>query len=343
LSDEDTRREDVSQIRLAADRATALTRQLLAFSRKQMLDLRVVSVSETVRELAPMLQRLVEETIGIDTVLKAQGRVKVDSGQLQQVVMNLVVNARDAMDGQAGRITIETADVVLEAAYAEQHVNARPGPHVMVAVTDTGKGIDAATQARLFEPFFTTKPQGQGTGLGLSTVHGIVGQSGGHLAVQSEVGRGTTFKVYLPATDEPASPRAVERARTASSPRKPATILLVEDEDALRRLVVRVLSQYGYTIHATGRPAEALELARQPGPAFDLLLTDIVLPDMNGQAVAAKIQTLQPGCRVLFMSGYTEDAIVRHGVLTATVSFLPKPFTTTDLLQKIEDVLDAVR
>jgi PAS domain S-box-containing protein len=342
LPDHDTRREDLSQIRLAAERAAGLTRQLLAFSRKQILDPRVVSASETVKDLVPMLRRLVEETIEINTVLKAHGHVNVDPGQLQQVVMNLVVNARDAMEGRAGRITIETGDVVLDAAYAEQHLTAQPGRHVMVAVTDTGRGIDAATQPHLFEPFFTTKPRGKGTGLGLSTVHGIVGQSGGHLGVYSEVGHGTTFRVYLPTTDEPVSPSTV--GRTPSGPRPAsATILLLEDEDALRRLVVRVLGQRGYTIHATARPAEALELARRPGLTFDLLLTDVVLPDMNGQAAAAQIQLLQPACRVLFMSGYTEDAIVRHGVLTSTVAFLSKPFTATDLIQKVDDVLDGPR
>jgi CheY-like chemotaxis protein len=209
-------------------------------------------------------------------------------------------------------------------------------------VTDPGRGIDAATHAHLFEPFFTTKPRGKGTGLGLSTVHGIVGQSGGHLDVDSEVGHGSTFRVYLPATDEPVSPSTVSRVRRATQP-STATVLLLEDEDALRRLVVRVLGQHGYTIHATARPAEALELARRPGLTFDLLLTDIVLPDMNGQAAAAQIQLLHPTCRVLFMSGYSEDAVVPHGVLTSTFAFLSKPFTTNDLVEKVEDVLESPR
>jgi len=337
LPDHDPRKDDVEEISRASDRAAELTRQLLAFSRKQMFEPRVLEPSRVVKELAPMLRRLVHETIDVTTVAAAKGRVKADPVQLQQVMMNLVVNARDAIGDGGGRITVETADVVLDETYTDTHAVAHTGPHVMLAVSDTGHGMDAQTQARIFEPFFTTKPQGRGTGLGLSTVYGIVQQSNGHVWVYSEVGRGTTFKVYLPVTEEATMNPVTEPVPQV--PHNAAHILLLEDEDAVRRLVMKVLQKRGYIVHAAGRPAEALAMARQGDLRIDLLLTDVVMPDMSGRAVADAVQDLHPNCRVLFMSGYTDDAIVRHGVLHAEALFLQKPFRADDLAQKVSEAL----
>jgi two-component system cell cycle sensor histidine kinase/response regulator CckA len=331
-------RADLQEITQAADQAAALTRQLLAFSRKQILEVRVLKLGEVVQEIAPMLRRLVDESMDVATIMRDRGHVKADPSQLQQVLVNLVVNARDAIQS-AGRITIETADVELDEAYASQHASAHPGPHVMLAVSDTGHGMDAATQARIFEPFFTTKPAGYGTGLGLSTVYGIVKQSGGHIWVYSEPGQGSTFKVYLPTTTEPVGAKVVKR----SAPRpltSQVTVLLVEDEGAVRRLVTRVLSSHGFTVHGVGSASEAIALAEKRHVTFQLLLTDVVLPEITGRAVAEAVQRAHPTCRVLFMSGYTDDAIVRHGVLEQGVAFIQKPFTSDGLIHKINEVLE---
>jgi two-component system, cell cycle sensor histidine kinase and response regulator CckA len=332
----DPQRADVDEITKAATRAAGLTRQLLAFSRKQIFEVHVLSMGEVVQEIAPMLDRLVDETIAVTTITTDRQRIKADRVQLQQVLMNLVVNARDAITG-AGHITIETADVELDGTYAREHPSAQAGPHVMLAVSDTGQGMDAATQARIFEPFFTTKALGSGTGLGLSTVYGIVKQSGGHIWVYSEVGRGTAFKVYLPATQEPTvthAPRAVSAAAPAT-----ASVLLVEDEVGLRTLVSRILIKAGFTVHAPETPRDAVAWAERCDSAIDLLLTDVVLPEILGPAVAAAVQRHHPKCKVLFISGYTNEAIVRHGALDEDAAFLPKPFTASALLQKIADVL----
>lgn len=288
-----------------------------------------------------MLRRLVDETIEVTTVAEAKCRVKADPVQIQQVLMNLVVNARDAIGQSGGRITVETADVVLNRASADGHPAAHAGPHVMIAVSDTGHGMDAETQTRIFEPFFTTKPQGQGTGLGLSTVYGIVQQDGGHVRVYSEVGRGTTFKVYLPVTDE-AEAAASEGVMPERAP-SAGIVLLLEDEDAVRRLVTKVLEKRGYLVHAAAHPNDALAIARRRGITIDLLLTDVVLPDVTGQAVAEAVRALHPRCHVLFMSGYTDDAIVRHGVLSADAMFLQKPFRTDGLVQKVAEALSEGR
>jgi len=333
----DGRRNDVREINRAAERAAELTRQLLAFSRKQMFELRVLTVSAVVDEMAPMLRRLVDETIEVTTTSRARGRVKADPAQLQQVLLNLVMNARDAMAGGRGRITVETSDLTLDGTYAQHHAATPAGPYVMLAVSDTGHGMDAATQARIFEPFFTTKPQGRGTGLGLATVYGIVKQSGGHVWVYSEVGCGTTFKIYLPATGEIAE--VPSEGGSPVPPHSAARVLLLEDEDGVRRLVTKVLERRGYVVHATGDPAEALALAERRDVKIDLLLTDVVLPGMSGRAVADAVETLQPACRILFMSGYTDDAVVRHGVLHAEARFLQKPFRADALVQKVAEAL----
>lgn len=339
LPDADQRRADTEEIKRAADRAASLTRQLLAFSRKQILVPQVLRLGDAVAEVAPMLRRLISESIDLQTITHDSGRVKADAGQIEQVLVNLTVNARDAMPN-GGRLTIETADVSLDEHFARQHASARPGPHVVLAVSDTGHGMDTATQSRLFEPFFTTKAKGQGTGLGLATVYGIVKQSGGHIWVYSEVGRGSTFKVYLPQTDEPvqaapAQPVAVNDVRGTE------TILMVEDEDLVRGFVEKVLSRHGYTVHAVADPARAIEFARVHQAAIHLLLTDVVLPGMSGRTLAADLVHQHPESKVLYMSGYSDDAIVHHGVLEAGTWFMQKPFTADALAQKVREILDS--
>jgi CheY-like chemotaxis protein len=264
--------------------------------------------------------------------------VKSDPGQLQQVIVNLAVNAHDAMkDG--GRLTIQTADVVLDDDFVRRHPSVHPGPYVTLAVSDTGHGMDASTQKRIFEPFFTTKPMGRGTGLGLATVYGIVKQSGGSIWVESEVGRGTTFTIYLPRTAEP---EAHDRPASAGARAQRGTesVLLVEDEDMVRAFVVRILSKRGYTVHAVAGPTQALEYAETHTGPIDLVFTDVVLPIMSGCTMVRQLQLKHPETRVLYMSGYTDREIVDQGVLEAGVCFLQKPFTADALARKMRDVLD---
>lgn len=339
LPDADQRRADTEEIKRAAERAASLTRQLLAFSRKQILVPQVLRLGDAVAEVTPMLRRLICESIDLQTITNDGGHVKADAGQIEQVLVNLTVNARDAMPN-GGRLTIETADVSLDEHFARQHASARPGPHVMLAVSDTGHGMDAATQSRLFEPFFTTKAQGQGTGLGLATVYGIVKQSGGHIWVYSEVGRGSTFKVYLPQTDEPLQ-TAQAPPVTVNDVRGTETILIVEDEDLVRGFVEKVLSRHGYTVHAVADPARAIKFARVHQACIHLLLTDVVLPGMSGRTLAAELVHQHPESKVLYMSGYTDNAIVHHGVLEIGTQFMQKPFTADALAQKVRELLDS--
>jgi PAS domain S-box-containing protein len=339
LPGDDQRWADVQEIKQAAERAGALTHQLLAFSRKQILTPRVLDLGNVVSDVTPMLRRLLGETIDLHAAIANRGYVKADVGQMEQVLVNLAVNARDAMpDG--GRLTIETGDVFLDDAYATRHPTVRPGPHVMIAVSDTGSGITAATQKRVFEPFFTTKPVGQGTGLGLATVSGVVEQSGGSISVYSEVGRGTTFKIYLPRTDDVEKGQAAARV-DARTLRGDETILLVEDEQVVRDFMNRVLGQYGYDVHAIADPSRAIEFADQYHGAIQLILTDVVLPEMSGPAMVTELQQRHPEARVLFISGYADQAIVRHGILDPGLSFLQKPFTGGALARFVRDVLDA--
>jgi PAS domain S-box-containing protein len=332
-------RADLIEIRKAAGRAADLTRQLLAFGRKQVLRPQVLDLGKIVGGMEGMLRRLLREDIEISVVL-APGLAKVmaDPGQLEQVVMNLAVNARDSMP-KGGKLTIETVCVELDEAYASQHADVKPGPYVMLSVTDTGCGMDESTRARIFEPFFTTKRTGKGTGLGLATVYGIVQQSGGSIWVDSEPDKGTTFEVYFPrelSANETAGRTAPLTARVAGS----ETILAVEDEEAVRNLARRILSDVGYTVLAAANGTEAMLLCERHPGAVHLMLTDMVMPQMNGKDLAERLVKLYPTLRVLFMSGYTDDAIGDHGVLDPGTHFIAKPFNAVDLTHVVREVLD---
>jgi PAS domain S-box-containing protein len=330
----------IEHIHKAAERAAGLTRQLLAFSRKQVLDPKVVSINAIVEDTQKMLRRLIGEDLEMTVSLEPRlDLVKADPGQVEQVLMNLAVNARDAMP-KGGRLVLETANVVLDETYVRRHAGVRAGRYVMVAVSDTGVGMDAETRSRVFEPFFTTKEKGKGTGLGLSTVFGIVQQSGGHVTVYSEPGMGSTFKVYLPCVEEDARPTRADAAREPI-PGGTGTILLVEDEASLRAIIGELLRDAGYTVTEAASPEEALALAQDQREPIHLLLTDVVMPKMNGRALARALARVWPRMKVLFMSGYTDDAIVQHGVLEPGIAFLEKPFTADALARKVRDVLGA--
>jgi two-component system, cell cycle sensor histidine kinase and response regulator CckA len=337
LKESESQREEVEEIRKAADRAAMLTRQLLAFSRQQVLAPKVLDMNSIVSEMDKLLRRLLGEDIGLFTSLEpALGRVKADPGQIEQVIMNLAVNARDAMP-RGGKLTIETANAELDETYAHEHVGAKAGSFVMLAVSDNGQGMTEQVRERVFEPFFTTKEMGKGTGLGLSTVYGIVKQSDGYVWVYSEPGVGTSFKVYLPRVDAPIE--AAAKKPTTTELNGTETVLLVEDEDGVRALVRQVLQKRGYTVLEARSGKDALlECERQQGK-IDLLLTDVVLEQMSGRELAEKLSPLRPEMKVLYISGYTDDAIVHHGVLTAGKAFLQKPFTTEALARKIRSVL----
>ena len=330
----------VVEIRKAADRAASLTRQLLAFSRKQVLQLRVLDLNAVVAGIEPMLRRLIGEHIELITALdNGVGRVKADLGQMEQVIANLAVNARDAMP-RGGKLLIETGNVELDAVYPAPRADARPGPHVMLAVSDTGHGMDAEVLGHMFEPFYTTKAPGLGTGLGLATVYGIVRQLGGQVMVYSEVERGTSFKIYLPRLEAAADQLQVAAA-AGPPPGGTETVLLVEDEPALRVLVEEILTKGGYHVLQNEKPEAALALAASHGGAIDLVLTDVIMPNMSGRQMADALRLGRPGTRVLFMSGYTDDAISHHGILEPGTHFLEKPFTADGLLRKIREVLEA--
>ncbi|PYQ00428.1 MAG: hybrid sensor histidine kinase/response regulator [Acidobacteria bacterium] len=334
-------RREINEVLKAAEHAASLTRQLLAFSRRQVLKPRVLDLNAVVGEMDGMLRRIIGEDIDLVTVLQdGLGQVKADPGQIQQVVMNLAVNARDAMP-KGGRLTIETGNAELDESYTSAHLAVRSGHYVMLAVTDSGMGMDAATQARIFEPFFTTKEAGKGTGLGLSTVFGIVKQSEGNVWVYSEPQRGTTFKIYLPRVDEVVEEQPAQEAETAAGGSE--TILLVEDSDSLRELGREILEEHGYKVIEASSGAAALEaLARHTG-SLDLILTDLVMSGMSGRELADQVTRLRPGTKVIFMSGYTDDALGHHGVLETGTAFVEKPFTIDGLLRKVRDVLDSGR
>jgi signal transduction histidine kinase/CheY-like chemotaxis protein len=332
---------DVKEIRTAANRASALTRQLLAFSRQQVLQPVVLNVNEVVRDLENMLQRVLGEDVELEAHFAADlGNARADPGQLEQVILNLAVNARDAMP-TGGKLTIETANVDLDEHYAQTHRPVVPGRYVMIAVSDTGIGMDAATQARMFEPFFTTKEPGKGTGLGLATAYGIVKQSGGYIWVYSEVGGGATFKIYLPRVDAPADVVAAppELGTVAGI----ETVLLAEDDPLLLPLARDVLKRLGYTVLEARTPADAVAVAQAHAGIIHLLISDVVMPGESGLQLARRLLEVRPNLRVLYISGYSDEAVVRHGLLDPGTTFLQKPFTPAALARKVRELLDAPR
>jgi len=331
--------KELEQIRLVSKHAATLTQQLQAFSRKQIMRPRPINLNEVITDIKNLLRRILGGDIELFTLLDpALGVVKADPGLVRQVIMNLALNSREAMP-RGGRLTFETENVNLDAAYASEHLEVIPGLYVMLTVSDTGIGMDTATQARIFEPFFTTKEPGKGTGLGLSTVYGIVKQSGGHIRVYSELGQGATFKIYLPQVEEAAIP-----IQTAVAPPESLqgqeTILVVEDEDSLREMICQTLRSYGYTALAAHHGSEAILLcARYKGP-IHLVLTDVAIPGMNGAELMERLAALGCKAKVLFVSGYTEDTAALEGLLTAGAPFIEKPFKSNALMSKVREVLD---
>jgi PAS domain S-box-containing protein len=337
--DEESVLESARLINEAGSRAAALTQQLLGFSRQSMLRPEMLDINTAVTEAGKLMRRLLGSNIEFRTVLHPDlHQVKVDPGQLDQVLMNLAINARDAMPG-GGKLTIETSNVLLSDDYVATHLDCKAGPHVMVAVSDTGCGMDREVVARVFEPFFTTKEKGKGTGLGMATVFGIVQQSGGCIHVYSEPGHGTMFKIYLPAVAGPILSAGDTATRLGI--RGTETVLLVEDDERIRELALSTLERFGYTMLTAANGKEALRVAADHRGAIDLLLTDVVIPTVSGPELAKRIQVLFPEVRVLFMSGYTDDAVMRLGLLQGTVSFIQKPFGQVDLARKVREVLDA--
>ena len=340
LDPTDPRGEDVKQIRSAAERASSLTRQLLAFSRKQILQPRVLDMNSVVSSVEPMLRRLIGEDVVIGSSCTARGYVVADPGQLEQILVNLVVNARDAMP-QGGRISIETQNVELDETYTSEHAPVVPGRYVMLSVGDTGVGMTRDTREHAFDPFFTTKEAGKGTGLGLATVYGIVKQSGGYVWIYSEPGHGTTLKLYFPEVSSAAAFKTGEyKIMAKEHARGSETILLVEDEDAVRGLTSRILEKQGYRVIAAQHGREAMDIATKEEGHIDLVLTDIVMPGMNGRGLVERLAGIRPRIKSLYMSGYTDDDIVRRGFIEPSKSFLQKPFTSEALLQTVRKVLD---
>ncbi|MFI5057375.1 MAG: ATP-binding protein [Candidatus Acidiferrales bacterium] len=339
-SDNTTRK--IQQIDRAADRATSLTRQLLAFSRMQVLQPRAMSLNTVVEEMGKLLPRLIGEDIELVINTAADlGTVRADASQMEQVIMNLAVNARDAMPG-GGRLLIETSNAELDHSYAAIHPVVQTGSYVLLAVTDTGTGMNPETQARIFEPFFTTKEQGKGTGLGLSTVYGVIKQSGGFIWVYSELGKGTSFKIYLPRVDQPAEDTGAGRVSTAA-PRGSETVLLAEDEQDVREVAREFLESGGYTVIEASNGADALRLAAGHKGKIDLLVTDLVMPGMTGQELARRLQKESFGLGVIYMSGYSENAAAEAAQWDASTRLLTKPFSRNTILRTVRDVLGNAR
>jgi signal transduction histidine kinase/CheY-like chemotaxis protein len=338
LREADPLRADLMEAQNAAERAAELTSQLLAFSSKQVLEPEVINPNEIVLRMQRMLRRLLGEDIELAVgIARSVGSIKADAGQIEQVIMNLAVNARDAMP-QGGKLVIETANVALDEEAARGREGIEPGRYVKIAVSDTGCGMDAATKERVFEPFFTTKEMGKGTGLGLATAYGIVRQSGGAVIVRSEPGEGATFEIYLPRVDEPAAEKALKSLPAVATGEE--TVLIVEDEHAVRALAERMLRNAGYRVLVACDGGEALLLCEKHGGEIDLLLTDVVMPQMSGKELADRLAETRPEMKVLYMSGYTDEAIDHHGVLDAETHFIAKPFTVSELTHKVRNTLD---
>jgi two-component system cell cycle sensor histidine kinase/response regulator CckA len=332
----------IAAIQQASDRATTLTRQLLAFSRKQLLELKVVDVNAIVKDIERLLRPLIGENIELVTRLAGDlGRTRADAGQIEQVIMNLVVNSKDAMPN-GGKITILTANETLDDDLQRECSYIQPGPYVMLSIEDNGHGMDKETQSRIFEPFFTTKEKGKGTGLGLSTVYGIIKQSGGYVLAQSEVGRGTTFRIYLPRVEESAENASVTRASQPATGGS-ETVLLVEDEESVRQLVRETLEAKGYKVLEADHGAAALQIASDYHGPIDMLITDVVMPGMSGRELSEQLSASDPDMKILYLSGYHEDAVVHQGVLEPGTSFLQKPFTLQALARKVREVLGSAR
>lgn len=332
--------EDLRQIESAGDRAVSLTRQLLAFSRRQVLQTRVLDMNRILKDLDKMLRRLIGEDIDLVTAIDADlWKIVADPGQIEQIVMNLVVNARDAMP-TGGRLTLEVTNVELDEEYARNHVSVTPGPHVMLGVSDTGAGMDAATMAQVFNPFFTTKEGSKGTGLGLSTVYGIVKQHGGNIWLYSELGVGTSFKIYLPKAKETEGEVSEVSVGIVDS-RGTETVLVVEDETAVLQLAVRVLERKGYSVLTARDGLEGQTVANSREGFIHLLLTDVVMPKVSRKALAEKLLATRPDLKVLYMSDYTDNSIVHHGMLDKGTHFLEKPFSVNALAEKVRQVLDS--
>jgi len=338
LPAEDPLRKDVEEIKKSAQRAASLTKQLLAFSRKQVLQPRKLNLNNVVTETERMLRHLIGENIELVTVTAPMlGSVMADPGQIEQVILNLVVNSRDAMS-KGGKLTVETANVHLDQRFVRVNPGAKIGHHAMIAVTDTGSGMDKETLAHLFEPFFTTKPPGKGTGLGLSTVYGIVKQSGGYISAYSEINKGATFKVYLPLVS--GASQVEEANKTGKILYKSSeTILLAEDEETVRNLATRILSDQGYKILEAAEPLQAIQIMQNHKEKIDLIITDIIMPGMTGLGLVQRIQVTHPDVKVLYISGYTDTTMLHQGVLESDTAFLQKPFTPQALLKKVREVL----
>jgi two-component system cell cycle sensor histidine kinase/response regulator CckA len=340
LPPDDSSREAIKAISEAGERAAGLTRQLLSFSRHAVMEMKVLDLNQVVRETEKLLRRMIGEDLVLTTVLDPNvSRIKADPGHIGQVLMNLAVNARDALP-HGGKLTIETSDVILDETYAAGHLDCKPGPYVMLAVSDNGCGMPPEVQAHIFEPFFTTKGQGSGTGLGLSTVYGIVRQSGGTINLYSESGYGTSFKIYLPAVNEQLDPSA-DGPRAADARGGTETILLVEDEDAVRAIALLALRTHGYTVLQAESGKNALRIFQQHEGRIDLIVTDVIMPGMNGRELAEELCLRYSGLKVLYMSGYTGDSAILNGVLREKVAFLQKPYTPLSLARKVRQVLDS--
>jgi signal transduction histidine kinase/ActR/RegA family two-component response regulator len=337
LRPEDPNRQSAEQIMKAGERAATLTRQLLAFSRRQVLQPKVLDVNRLIGTLTTMLRRLIGEDIDLQLVLRDNlGKVNADPGQLEQVMMNLVVNARDAMPN-GGTLTIETANVDLDESYVSTHVSVKPGPYILIAVSDTGMGMDESTKSHAFEPFFTTKAPGRGTGLGLSTVFGIVRQSGGAVDIYSSPGKGTSAKVYLPRVDQP---EVIESfADRAQAAKGNETVLIAEDDEMVRSLVKETLVRHGYHVLDAASPLEAQKISDVYRGVIHLLITDVVMPKINGRDLASRLSKRRPNLKILYMSGYTDGAVINNGILRKETAFLQKPFTPAGLAEKVREVL----